>query len=286
MDLNSIKLKLEAQIGLIRNISPMGGGCIAHACRVSTQDASYFLKWGDLEVSKTFSAEAIGLEALQKAGAPLHIPEVIMLGEGRPGYLLLEWVTSGERTDGFDEAFGLALAQLHRHEGQAFGFAMNNFIGKSPQINAWHDNWPAFFQACRLEPQVVMARKSGCWQPAWDRGLERLYLLLPELLPGHPARSILHGDLWSGNYLVPASGQAALFDPACYYGHRETDLAMTELFGGFGTSFYRAYKEAWPLAPGYSERREIYNLYHLLNHVNLFGSGYVHQVSQILSKFG
>ncbi len=275
----SLQQRLEPTLGPIRSINPVGGGCIANASCVEAANGRFFLKRGGPEVSRTFPAEAAGLKALSAANAPIRVPEVVLLEDD---LLVLEWIEQGPKPAGFDETFGRALAQLHRHEGEAYGFEVDNFIGSSPQINDWRDNWPAFFRECRLMPQVEMARKAGGWKSGWNAPLESLYRRLPDLLPDKPARSILHGDLWGGNYLVAASGEPAIFDPASYYGDRETDLAMTALFGGFGSGFYEAYKEAWPLEPGYEVRREIYNLYHMINHLNLFGSGYAGSVDRML----
>ncbi len=272
----------------IRRVSSVGGGCIAHATRLDTDDGTFFLKYGGGEVARTFPAEAAGLRALRAADSPLVIPAVVAAEEEageRPGFLLMEWIETGAEGEGFWEAFGRGLAAMHRHTAEQFGFVQDNFIGRLPQRNAWAATWPAFFRHHRLGPQVQMARDRGRWQAAWNRALESLYRRLDDLLPVQPLSSILHGDLWSGNYLVTATGQAALIDPATYYGHREADLAMSELFGGFPARFYQAYREAWPLAPGYDTRRAIYNLYHLINHLNHFGGGYAGSVASILERF-
>ena len=286
MDIQFLQTRLETLIGPVARIKSLGGGCIANASCVETKNERFFLKWGGPEVARTFGAEVAGLKALQEAESPVKIPTVISWDSTSIGFLLLEWVASGPMKAGFSEGFGRALARLHRHEGQSFGFEADNFIGRSPQKNTWHSDWPAFFRYRRLEPQVTMARKSGLWQKSWNPSLDQLYRKLPALLPEKPARSILHGDLWSGNYLITREGRAALFDPACYYGHREADLAMTALFGGFDARFYEAYKEAWPLEPGYEERQEIYNLYHLINHLNLFGESYAGGIGRTLSRYG
>lgn len=278
-----LRAELEPKLGKIRAIEPVGGGCIANASRIVTTEGSYFLKYGPPEVARTFAAEAAGLKALRAAGAPLRVPEVVLLEED---LLVLEWIEQGPRPASFDETFGRALAHLHRCAGRAYGFEMDNFIGRSPQLNDWHETWPAFFRDCRLAPQVKMARRAGLWQSKWNAWLDALYIRLDALLPASPVASVLHGDLWGGNYLVASTGTAAIFDPACYYGDRETDLAMTELFGGFGARFYVGYREAWALEKGYDDRREIYNLYHLINHLNLFGGSYAGSVARILQRFG
>lgn len=272
----------------IRRVVPVGGGCIAQACRVETDQGEYFLKWGSFEVARTFPAEAVGLRALRRAESSLLIPEVVAWGEAgsnRPGFLLMEWIEPGQPGSRFWEYFGEALAQLHQYWGPRYGFEQDNFIGRMPQENTWEEDWPTFFWQHRLQPQVRWARQRRRWERSWDRWLERLEARLSELLPANPPASILHGDLWSGNFMVTVDGRAALIDPAVYYGDRETDLAMTELFGGFDARFYAAYRAAWPLAPGYEERRALYNLYHLINHLNLFGSGYAAAVAQTLRRF-
>lgn len=269
-------------------IEPLGGGCIANACRVTAPHRTFFLKWGVGAVAQTFAAEALGLRVLGRAGSPLVVPEVLAVQAatpGCPGFLLASWVEAGRPGMGFWDRFGAGLAALHRYTGDRYGFESDNFIGRLPQHNAWEEDWPGFFRRRRLGPQVAMARERGAWPRPWDRMLERLLARLPDLLPVAPAPSLLHGDLWSGNFMVTSSGRAALIDPAVYYGHREADLAMTELFGGFDPRFYVAYRAAWPLEPGYDERREVYNLYHLVNHLNHFGQGYAGRVEGVLRRF-
>lgn len=281
--------RLESALGMpVTPIQSVGGGCIARATRIEVGGYPCFLKWGSGDVARSFVAEAEGLRALREAGSPLVIPDIKAFGveeSGVPGFLVMEWIEEGRPALGFWEDFGRGLAALHRHQGQGYGFAHDNFIGSTPQENGWYADWPAFWWEHRMMPQVDLARRNGLWQHAWDPMFERLLNRLGELLPEHPERSILHGDLWSGNYLVSAGGRPVLIDPAAYYGHREADLAMTELFGGFDRKFYAAYRSAWPLEPGYEVRREVYNLYHLMNHLNLFGAGYASSVASILRRF-
>lgn len=283
---DSLRATLEDRLDVtIESVAAVGGGCISNACRVETTASPFFLKYGDEDVARTFPGEAAGLEALAAADAPLEIPSVVDTAspEGdRPGFLVMEWIHSGREGRRFWERFGEGLAALHRHCADRYGFDQDNFIGESPQSNAWMDRWPAFFRTQRLEPQVEMARDRGHWRADWNRSLETLYRRLPDLLPERPEPSVVHGDLWQGNYMVTAVGDPALIDPATYYGHREVDLAMTELFGGYQNPFYDAYRSAWPLESGYEARRDIYNLYHLLNHLNLFGAGYAGSVASTL----
>lgn len=280
---------LQRELGVtIESVAPVSGGCIANACRLETDGSPLFLKYGDEEVARTFSGEAAGLRALDEADSSLTVPTVIdtaPTGDDRPGYLVMEWVHSGREGRDFWKTFGEGLVELHRTTADAYGFDQDNFIGELPQKNEWMEKWPAFFRAQRLEPQVAMARERGRWRSEWNEPLETLFRRLPEILPRSPDASVLHGDLWKGNFMVTAVGEPAIIDPAAYYGHREADLAMTELFGGFQDPFYSAYRSAWTLEPGYDRRRDIYNLYHLINHLNLFGGGYARSVERTLQPF-
>lgn len=278
--------RLEVEI---KSVATVGGGCIANASRLETDGSPYFLKYGDDEVARTFTGEASGLEALGVADSPLVVPSVIeaaAASDDRPGFLVMEWINSGRQGRDFWGRFGEGLAELHRSSADEYGFDRDNFIGQLPQQNDWMDRWPSFFREKRLEPQVEMARERGRWQSSWNAPLEALYRRLPDIVPATPAPSVLHGDLWKGNFMVTAVGDPALIDPATYYGHREADLAMTELFGGYDERFYQAYRAAWSLEPEYETRREVYNLYHLINHLNHFGGGYAGSIERTLDHFG
>lgn len=286
---DSLVAELESRLeGSIESHAAVGGGCIANGGRIEAGEQSFFLKWGEERVGRTFPGEAAGLNALAEAESPLVIPEVEAVAppsEERPGFLVMEWINAGRKGLNFWESFGEGLAALHEHTHDRYGFGQDNFIGRLPQTNTWTQSWPRFFRKHRLEPQVRMARKRGHWRADWNEPLEALYRRLPEYLPHRPPASVLHGDLWSGNFMVAAVGTAVLVDPATYYGHREADLAMTELFGGFDDRFYEAYDAAWALEPDYETRRDIYNLYHLLNHLNHFGGGYASSVASTLESF-
>ena len=286
---DALRAALEEYLGdPIEEHASVGGGCIANGCRIETDTRSYFLKWGDASVARTFPGEAVGLEALSAAASAIEVPTVVHHApptDDTPGFLLMQWINSGRKGLDFWSTFGEELAALHRHTHDQYGFAASNFIGRLPQDNTWTAPWPSFFRKRRLAPQVQMAQERGYWRPEWDPALRTLYQRLPDLLPAHPPASVLHGDLWSGNFMVTAIGVPALIDPAVYYGHRETDVAMTELFGGFDASFYDAYRRAWALEPGYEKRRDIYNLYHLINHLNHFGARYAAQVDGVLQHF-
>jgi fructosamine-3-kinase len=250
------------------------GGCIHNCFRVAIAGKTRFLKVNATVWSDAFAAEADGLEALRGAG--MRVPEVFGQGiAGGEAYLLLEFLDLG-RTGSFS-ALGRMLAQAHRKPGPRFGWARDNYIGATSQKNGWSEGWAEFWSERRMKPQLELARRNG-----FDLGEVKL----EGLLEGHePQPSLLHGDLWSGNVGFTAAGPV-VFDPAVYYGDREADLAMTELFGGFPRAFYAAYDEVFPLDPGYEQRKHLYNLYHLLNHLNLFGGGYLGQVKASLSLLG
>ena len=266
----------------------MGGGCIANATRIETNRGPLFLKWQPVAEADALRAEAEGLHALREAESPLIIPHVRFQGvsdEAAAAILVMDWVEAAPPTPRFWERFGADLAALHRHTAVQYGFEDSNVIGRLPQRNEWCDHWPEFFAERRLAPQVERARALGRWQQAWDRPMEHLLASLEDLLPDQPPASILHGDLWSGNFIASRNDTAALVDPAAYHGDRETDLAMTELFGGFDARFYDSYRSAWPLERGYADRRDLYNLYHLINHLNHFGAGYASSVDRVLRRF-
>ena len=250
--------------------APVGGGCIHECYRVEIGGRSFFLKTNDKSHADDFAAEADGLAALRSAG--LRAPEPVSHGAaGGSAYLLLEFLVLQGKRD--FAALGRMLAEAHRRPRPRFGWSRDNYIGATPQKNEWCDDWTAFWRERRLAPQLALARRNG-----FDLGRVELDGILENHEP-HP--SLLHGDLWSGNAGFTQEGPV-VFDPAVYYGDREADLAMTELFGGFPREFYAAYEETYPLEPGYPVRKHLYNLYHLLNHLNLFGAGYLQQAQETL----
>ena len=255
------------------------GGCI-HACYSLTSGATQlFVKLNAVRYADAFAAEADGLGALRAAG--LSAPRPLAHGaSGERAFLALEWL---ELREGGDfAALGYALAELHRRTGASFGWQRDNYIGVTPQLNAVSNDWIEFWRARRLAPQLALAEAHG-HGAALRNDLALLVERLPALFSNYvPQASLLHGDLWRGNAAFLADGSPVVFDPAVYRGDREADLAMTELFGGFPPDFYAAYREAWPLDPGYATRKHLYNLYHLLNHLNLFGGGYLEQVRATL----
>lgn len=259
--------------------------------RIDGAGRPLFVKW-DRAGRSRIRDEADGLEALRAVVDALRIPEVVELGETADGawsVLVIERVEQGRWDEDAWSRLGQGLARLHRTSAAdrepEYGYGRDNWIGEGVQRNDWRAEWPRFFREMRLAPQVEWARSQERWEAGWDRPLERLFDTIASELPGAPSPALVHGDLWSGNVLVDREGDPWLIDPAVYYGHREVDLAMSELFGGFGSAFYSSYQETWPLGPGYERRREIYNLYHLINHLNIFGSGYAGRVKSILRRY-
>jgi protein-ribulosamine 3-kinase len=287
----ALRAAVEARLAPIRGASGVGGGCINHGIRVELADGPIFLKYNPDAPPGMFAAEARGLQALRKAADELTVPRPIAWAEaadGAPAWLAMEWMESAPRPRDFAERLGRGLAGLHGlipgEDDAEWGWMEDNFIGSLPQENAPAPSWAEFWWMRRLEPHLAMARSAGRL-PGRAAEWDRLMAMLPALLD--PAEmdgsSLLHGDLWGGNVMSGADGPV-LIDPACYRGHREADLAMTELFGGFGDGFHAAYREAWPLLPGYPGRRAVYQLWYLLVHVNLFGGGYVGQTEEVLRE--
>ncbi len=272
----------------VKSTASVSGGCIADSRKlVMNSGRVFFLKQICDGSSGTFESEDRGLEELRRAAA-VWVPVIVAQGTD---YLLLEWIEEGkESADSCMEELGFQFAKLHHFSSEIFGFPEDNYLGDSPQSNSPSKNgsinWSTFYVENRLQFQAALAVKNGYTTPELQNLLELLYNKIPELLSGTEDKpSLLHGDLWSGNYLTDKNGRSWLIDPAVYYGHREADLAMTSLFGGFSKTFYSAYESAFPLAPGYAEREPLYQLYHLLNHLNLFGTGYYRQVISILKRY-
>ncbi len=241
----------------------------------------YFAKVNEREELDNFSAEADALAALAAAGARVPVP--VCRGEAvGEAFLVLEHLEM--RGNGDHAALGRMLAHVHSTRGEFFGWRRDNYIGRTRQINQRSPSWSDFWRDCRLRPQLELAHRNGRAGSLVAKG-KQLMTAVRRLLSGHaPAASLLHGDLWSGNAGFLASGEPVLFDPAVYWGDRETDLAMTELFGGFSPDFYSAYAEVAPLDPGYATRKTLYNLYHVLNHANLFGGSYAPQAERMIER--
>ena len=262
----------------------IGGGSINDAYRIGTNAGRYFLKVNSADrFPSMFEAEADGLRRLREAHA-VRAPAVIAFGEeADEAFLLLEHIEDGARGRAFWERFGQALAALHRNTHSHFGLERDNYIGSLKQVNTPTADWAAFFIRHRLEPMVKMARDTKRTEAGMAFRFERLFGKLEWLFPKEPP-ALLHGDLWNGNFLSGPGGEPVLIDPAVYYGHREMDIAMTMLFGGFDAGFHTAYNAAWPMELGWEERVELCNLSPLLVHANLFGGGYPQKVEAVLRR--
>lgn len=258
----------------IETAKRIGGGCINAAYRVDGEGGGYFVKTNRAGLAAMFEVEALALEEIAKT-ATVKVPRPICHGvAGDEAYLILEWLLLGHGKDS-DRLLGRQLAEMHRTRQPFFGWRLDNTIGSTPQKNPPSDNWCEFWRCWRLGFQLELAAKKGYGRALNPLG-EALLSKLDGFFKGYaPAPSLLHGDLWAGNAACTAGGDPVIFDPASYYGDRAADIAMTELFGGFGADFYSVYNEAWPLEPGYGVRKGLYNLYHLLNHLNLFGERYL-----------
>ena len=281
---SDLRTSLEKILGPIRSITSVSGGDINAAARVEAGDARYFVKWNTAPLPRMFEAEARGLNLLA-ASHVLRIPRVIAQID-QPPALVLEWIDPGPNTPAAAEALGRGLAQQHRSSAPTYGLDHDNFIGSNPQRNTPARSWIEFYRDQRLGVQRDLARQRGHLTADRARRLDRVMGQLERWIDESlVAPALLHGDLWGGNYLIDAQGNPVLIDPAVYYGDREAEIAFTELFGGFGARFYAAYHETWPLDGGYADRRDVYNLYHLLNHLNLFGEGYGGSVDAILQHY-
>ena len=262
----------------------VGGGCIHPAWCLETNQGRLFLKINTLDSAANFAAEARGLNLL----APhVRVPGNAVTGTIDPhAFLLMEWlgISSTPSNSQADETLGEQIAKLHWQSAAAFGMDHDNFIGASPQLNAWERSWPAFFADYRLKPQLNWAESRGLSAATLDAGsrlIDELHLFFTDY---RPVPSLIHGDLWGGNHGFLHDGTPVLFDPAVYYADREAEIAMTELFGGFSPRTRHAYETVWPLNAGYAQRRNLYNLYHILNHYNLFGGGYGQQADRLIHR--
>lgn len=267
----------------------VGGGSINAAYRIDGDPAQgsdrvYFIKLGNLAAVDMYAAEAAGLQEMHATHA-IRVPQPVCWGTlDSSAYVVMEFIDLGRGRSDSATRLGQHLAAMHRHESDRFGWHRHNTIGSTPQVNSPSHDWIEFYREHRLQFQLRLARRQG-YDGGWMQDAEHLCDRLPALFSSYqPTASLLHGDLWSGNYGYDPAGQPVIFDPATYYGDRETDMAMTELFGGFPAEFYRAYNQAYPLDSGYELRRPLYKLYHLLNHLNLFGSGYMGQVQRAIAQ--
>ena len=257
-----------------------GGRCV----RWSTEAGPVFVKSAPADRDWVFEAEAEGLAALAAASA-IRVPAVLAVGTAGPSaFLVLEWLDLRSATASSEAALGTELARQHRTAAARHGWHRDNTIGLAPQRNDPHPDWATFYADQRLRVQLELAEANGHGGRWLERG-RRLVESVPALLAGHhPMPSLLHGDLWAGNHAADAAGRPVVFDPSVHYGDRETDLAMTRLFGGYGREFHAAYDAAWPPDPGAEERAPLYDLYHVLNHLNLFGGGYLRQAEALIEQ--
>jgi protein-ribulosamine 3-kinase len=261
----------------------LGGGCINSAFKLSDGTRTWFVKTNDAARLDMFEAEAAGLDALA-AGEAIRVPRALCTGTSEGlSFIVMEHLALGHGRDNGWIRAGRQLAALHRNSATEFGWIRSNTIGATPQPNGWREDWVAFWREQRLGFQLELAASNGYGGRLQSLG-EQLLDRFPALIDHAPEPSLLHGDLWGGNLGFTPLGEPVIYDPATYYGDREAELAMTELFGGFSADFYAAYREAWPMDAGYRIRRELYNLYHVLNHLNLFGGGYGSQAQAMMQR--
>jgi len=261
----------------------LGGGCINSAFRLTDGNRTWFVKTNSEDRLDMFEAEAAGLDALAAADA-IGVPRTLCTGStGGQSYIVMQHLELGRgSSDGWKLA-GRQLATLHKESARAFGWVRSNTIGATPQHNRWEKDWIRFWRDQRLGFQLELAASNGYGGHLQSLG-EQLLARFPALIDHSPGPSLLHGDLWGGNLGFSREGDPVIYDPATYFGDREAEIAMTELFGGFSADFYAAYREAWPMDVGYTVRRELYNLYHVLNHLNLFGGGYGSQAQGMMQR--
>jgi len=265
--------------------SSISGGCIHNAQKVSTDMGIYFIKLNKSSDVNMFKTEYSGLKLLSNANE-IEVPSPITYGTANgQAYLLLEFINSQHRKKDFWIDFGQSMAHLHmNHKNDQYGLSYNNYIGRLDQFNDFRNDWLSFFIHQRLEVQLKLAFDNGYVNRNYLDQFERFYKILPDILPEEPP-SLLHGDLWSGNFMTGEEGQPVIIDPAVYYGNREIELSFTKMFGGFDSIFYETYHEVYPLSPGFDNRVEVYNIYPYLVHVNLFGTSYLSGVDRVIKRY-
>lgn len=288
---NQVRALLSKALGqdvTITSTSSVGGGCINQAQTLNLSNGQrIFLKSNPSPPPQMFETEARGLNLLASAKDGPRVPKVIALDESTPAsFLVMEYLEETSPEPDYFERFGRAFAELHRVTQKQYGLDHDNFIGSTPQINTEDADGIGFFRDQRLGFQQQLARKRNLLPTDTDKQLDDLRDRLAEFLDiSGEQPALVHGDLWSGNHFAGPDGNPCIFDPAAHFGLRESDLAMTELFGRMPNAFYDAYQEAFPQNPGYAERKIIFNLYHLLNHLNLFGSSYLGSVQSAVRHF-
>ncbi|MGZ5050315.1 MAG: fructosamine kinase family protein [Methylobacter sp.] len=262
----------------------LAGGDINSAYRLHTENGSFFVKLNRPDLLDMFEAEAAGLHDLMQTQA-LRIPQPVVCGQTDDhAFLVLEYIPLQRLDNRGEQRLGRQLAELHRQPQPYFGWHRDNTIGSTEQANGRYNDWISFWQQQRLGRQLALAEANGYCGRLQALGSKLCANLAPLFSDYQPEPALLHGDLWGGNVAGDDRGNPVIYDPACYFGDRETDIAMTELFGGFGPAFYQAYQSIYPLDRGYAQRKTLYNLYHILNHLNLFGSGYLHQAERMIEK--
>ncbi|MGK7885826.1 MAG: fructosamine kinase family protein [Crocosphaera sp.] len=260
----------------------VSGGCINQGYCLIGSDIKYFVKINHASKVEMFAAEALGLKEMAQTQT-IRVPKPVCWGmTERSSYIVLEWLEFGSSNNSAWEKMGKNLAKMHQYQGESkFGWSQNNTIGSTPQVNNWTDKWSDFFAEHRIGFQLKLANRKGVNFGNYNQVVDKVRQILSEI---NPQPSLVHGDLWSGNVAVTDAGEPVILDPATYYGDREVDIAMTELFGGFPAAFYRGYNEVFPLDKGYKKRKTLYNLYHILNHFNLFGGGYGSQANFMIQE--
>jgi fructosamine-3-kinase len=264
----------------------VGGGCINRALKIDTTIGSFFLKWNASAPADLFEKEAAGLNEMRLAASSLIIPKVIWSKacDDFPGLLLMDYLLPSGNTSGYDERLGRGIAQLHRKSASTFGFYHPNYCGTTAQDNTWTNNWPEFYAQHRIWSLVQQIKASRGLSPDEQGIYEQLVERIPVLLAHPIIPSLIHGDLWAGNYMYTHNGPA-LIDPACYYADREMELGMMQLFGGFSSGVWQAYLEEFPLPEDWRQRTRLYQLYHILNHYLLFGGSYGAQALEIAREY-
>lgn len=279
----ALQHRIESELNTeILSQESVHGGDINHAAKLTLDTGDpVFVKWNENAPENMFLVEAKALELLSSAESGLQIPAVRVASEN---FLVLQWIEEGGGRQNSAYDFGTGLAKLHKSTSNYFGLDYNNYIGRLPQSNTKHATWPDFFALERIEPQIKMGVESNKLTRSVLRDFEALYKKLGSIFPSEKP-ALLHGDLWSGNYMFTKTGVASIYDPAVYYGYREMDVAMTRLFGGFSANFYEGYNDEFPLKAGFEGRVTLCNLYPVLVHANLFGGSYCRQAENIIHSY-
>ena len=288
IDLNYLSKLLSERLAeklLVKDAIAVGGGSISSTYKLLANDKSFFLKLNSSPIAEImFKAEVHGLDILKRF-SQFDIPEIITLSSrGENSYLIMELIESSMKSKTYWQELGTKLADLHKNTNTKFGLEEDNFIGSLPQKNKFENDWSTFFINQRIMPMIIMASDNNLIEQGERSALESALREIVELMPKE-SPALIHGDLWSGNQITNAKGEPCLIDPAVYYGHREMDIAFSHLFGGFGSAFYRSYQETYPMEKGFNQRIDLYNLYPLLVHLNLFGRSYIGQINSITGRF-